>query len=811
MRKRDKIELKELESLPEALDGNHRVIPIVTGEDDTIEEVTVPEILPVLTLRSSVLFPGAITPVTVGRSRSMTLVRDTNARNGMLAAVLQRDGDVEDPKAEDMYRIGTAARIMKILEMPNGNLTVILNGLEKVEIGEYVSSDPYLQAKVTPLKDSTPDEKNVEFNALVDSIRDVALNIINISPNMPKEAIFAIKNIDSRRGIINFICTNLELSDEDRQSLLEAPGLLARARKLLEILIRDQQLIELKNEIQEKVKQEIDKQQRDYYLQQQMRTIQDELGDGADAEVDEMREKAKKKNWPKEVAELFEKELQKLERLNPAVAEYSVQVTYLQLLLELPWNDCTKDNLDLKQASEQLDHDHFGLEEVKERLLEHLAVIKLKGDLKSPILCLYGPPGVGKTSLGKSVATALGRKFGRIALGGLHDEAEIRGHRRTYIGAMPGRIIQTIKRCGSSNPVIILDEVDKISVSNHGDPSSALLEVLDPEQNTTFHDNYLDTEYDLSKVLFIATANNIANVNPALRDRMEMINIPGYILEDKIQIALHHLLPKQLSAHGIKESELILTPKVIEQIIAGYTRESGVRSLDKHIAKLARSRAKDIASDEAFAPEISAKDIERILGKPKFLNEEYEVSGIVGVVTGLAWTEVGGDILYIESVLTPGKGRLSLTGNLGDVMKESATIAFEWVKAHCGELGIDPEKFEKFDLNIHVPEGAIPKDGPSAGITLVTSIVSTYTGRKVRDRIAMTGETTLRGRVTPVGGIKEKILAAKRAGITTLLLSEENRKDIEEIKPEYIEGLTFHYVRTNEEALRLALEEEEKK
>ncbi len=806
MSKRDKIELKELESLPEVLDGNHRVIPIVTGEDDMIEEVAVPEILPVLTLRSSVLFPGAITPVTVGRSRSMTLVRDTNARNGMLAAVLQRDGDVEDPKAEDMYRIGTAARIMKILEMPNGNLTVILNGLEKVEIGEYVSSDPYLQAKVTPLKDSTPDEKNVEFNALVDSIRDVALNVINISPNMPKEAIFAIKNIDSRRGIINFICTNLELSDEDRQSLLEAPGLLARARKLLEILIRDQQLIELKNEIQEKVKQEIDKQQRDYYLQQQMRTIQDELGDGADAELDEMREKAKKKNWPKEVAELFEKELQKLERLNPAVAEYSVQVTYLQLLLELPWNDCTKDNLDLKQAREQLDHDHFGLEEVKERLLEHLAVIKLKGDLKSPILCLYGPPGVGKTSLGKSVAAALGRKFGRIALGGLHDEAEIRGHRRTYIGAMPGRIVQTIKRCGSSNPVIILDEVDKISVSNHGDPSSALLEVLDPEQNTTFHDNYLDTEYDLSKVLFIATANNVANINPALRDRMEMINIPGYILEDKIQIALHHLLPKQREAHGIKEPKLILTPQVIEQIIAGYTRESGVRSLDKHIAKLARARAKQIASEEAFAPEISAKEVEQILGKPKFLNEEYEVSGIVGVVTGLAWTEVGGDILYIESVLTPGKGRLSLTGNLGDVMKESATIAFEWVKAHCMELDIDPEKFEKYDLNIHVPEGAIPKDGPSAGITMVTSIVSTYTGRKVKDRIAMTGETTLRGRVTPVGGIKEKILAAKRAGITTLLLSEENRKDIEEIKPEYIKGLTFHYVRTNEEVLRLALE-----
>ena len=528
-------------------------------------------------------------------------------------------------------------------------------------------------------------------------------------------------------------------------------------------------------------------------------------GDPADKDIDELHKRAAKKRWKAETKELFFKELSKLERMNPAVAEYSVQLNYLQLMLDLPWESYTKDNLDLNHAKKRLDNDHFGLDEVKDRILEHLAVIKLKGDLKSPILCLYGPPGVGKTSLGKSVAGALKRKFGRIALGGLHDEAEIRGHRKTYIGAMPGRIIQTIKRCGSSNPVVILDEIDKITVSNHGDPSSALLEVLDPEQNTTFHDNYLDTEYDLSKVLFIATANNIANINPALRDRMEMINIPGYILEDKVQIARKHLIPKQLEAHGVSAKQLRIAPKTIEKIVAEYTRESGVRTLDKRIAKIVRTRAKNIGFDEEFRPEVTAEDVEKILGVPRYQNESYEIAGMVGVVTGLAWTEVGGDILYIESILTPGKGGLTMTGNLGDVMKESATIALEWVKAHGEELGIDREKFEKFDVNIHVPEGAIPKDGPSAGITMVTSLVSTFTGRPVRDRVAMTGETTLRGRVMPVGGIKEKILAAKRAGINEIILSEDNRKDISEIKPEYLEGLTFDYVRTNDDVLRLAL------
>ncbi|MBR0332816.1 MAG: endopeptidase La [Alistipes sp.] len=805
MSKKKNIDLTDLEALPDLLDGRHQVVPIITSGEDIVEQVTLPDSLPILSLRSSVLFPGAITPITVGREKSIKLVRDVNAEHGLLGAVLQRETEVEVPAPDDMYKVGTAARIIKILEMPNGNLTVILNGLEKIEVGEYLQSEPYLKATVRTIRDSQPDDGNVEFQALVDSVREVALNIINISPTMPKEAVFALKNIDSPRGLINFVCSNMDFSDDDRQALLEAPGLLARARKLLEILVREQQMAELKNEIQEKVKREIDKQQRDYYLQQQMRTIQDELGDTADAEIEQMREAAKKKNWPKEIGEIFEKELAKVERLNPAVAEYSVQMTYLQLMLELPWNEVTTDNLDLECARRQLDDDHFGLEEVKDRILEHLAVIKLKGDLKSPILCLYGPPGVGKTSLGRSVATALGRKFGRISLGGLHDESEIRGHRRTYIGAMPGRIIQTIKRCGSSNPVIILDEVDKITVSNHGDPSSALLEVLDPEQNTTFHDNYLDAEYDLSKVLFIATANDIGAINPALRDRMEMINIPGYILEDKIQIAERHLLRKQCEAHGVKDEQLTLTSEILEKIISEYTRESGVRSLDKHIAKLARARAKHIAFGEEFSAAISAEDLETILGKPKFRRDEYEIAGMVGVVTGLAWTAVGGDILYIESVLTPGKGLLNLTGNLGDVMKESATIGYEWVQAHHEELGINPELFEKRNLNIHVPEGAIPKDGPSAGITMVTSIVSTFTGRQIKERIAMTGEMTLRGRVMPVGGIKEKILAAKRAGIEEIILCEENRKDVEEIKAEYVNGLTFHYVSRIEQVLELAL------
>ena len=804
MKKNEK-DFDEIGLTPELFDGKHQVIPIISGGDDTIEDVKIPEVLPILTLRSSVIFPGSVTPITVGRAKSIALVRAVEADNGILGAVLQVDSEIEDPQPDDMHKIGTSARILKILDMPNGNLTVILAGLDKIEVGEYTVTQPYFKATVTPIQDSTPDTKNVEFTALVESIKEVTLNIIDISSAMPKEAAFAIKNLDSSRAIVNFICTNMDLSDDDRQQLLEAPGLLARSRRLLEILVREQQLAEIKNQIQNRVKQDIDKQQRDYYLQQQVRVIQEELGDSVDADIERLREEGKKKKWSEATAALFEKEVAKLERLNPSIAEYSVQINYLQLMLDLPWNEMTEDRLDLNLVRDQLNKDHFGLDEVKERLLEHLAVIKLKGDLKSPILCLYGPPGVGKTSLGKSVAEALGRKFGRISLGGLHDESEIRGHRRTYIGAMPGRIIETIKRCGASNPVIILDEVDKVSRSNHGDPSSALLEVLDPEQNTTFHDNYLDTEYDLSKVLFIATANNINNISSALRDRMEMINIPGYILEDKVQIARKHLIAKQCEAHGITEEQFNITDEAIVQIIEDYTRESGVRTLDKMIAKMARNRAKAVAFGNEYNACVDKQNIEDMLGKPKFRNDRYDIAGMRGVVTGLAWTEVGGDILYVESILTPGKGKLNLTGNLGDVMKESATIAYEWVMAHHQELGIDRKMFEEWDINIHVPEGAVPKDGPSAGITMVTSITSTFTGREVKERIAMTGETTLRGRVTAVGGIREKILAAKRAGITELILSDENRKDIEEIKEEYREGLTFHYVRTNNEVLNLAL------
>ncbi len=798
----------DISGFSEMFDGGTQIIPILSaeGDSDAMEKsVALPEVLPILTLRSSVMFPGAITPITVGREKSIKLVQEVSKSGGLIGAILQKDHSVENPSEEDLYRIGTAASILKVFEMPNGNLTVILHGTKKFEVQEYISSDPYYRASVRPLHDIMPDKKSEELDNLVSTIKQVAIDMVSMSSSIPQEAQFAIKNIDSNRGVVNFISSNMEFSDEERQQLLEAPGLMARAKLLLELLLIEQKSLEVKNEIQSKVREGLDMQQREYFLHQQMRTIQEELGDDSQSDIDELRARAEKKKWAEEVQKVFDKEMARLERLNPAMSEYSIQLNYLELMLTLPWGEMTKDNLDLRRAQKRLDADHFGLDDVKDRILEHLAVLKLKGDLKSPILCLYGAPGVGKTSLGKSVAESLGRKFGRIALGGMHDESEIRGHRRTYIGAMPGRIIQTIERAGSSNPVIILDEIDKLSASYHGDPSSALLEVLDPEQNSTFHDNYLDIEYDLSSVLFIATANNIGNISSALRDRMEMINVSGYLTEEKVEIAAKHLLPRQLEAHGVKKSQLKLAKSVLEYIIEKYTRESGVRSLDKVLAKIVRYRAKEIAFEQKYSVSLKKDDVAMILGKEKYRREVQDGKVNVGVVTGLAWTEVGGEILFIESSLNPGKGALVLTGNLGNVMKESATIAHGWVKSAAAKLKIDAEKFEKNDIHLHIPEGAIPKDGPSAGITMATALASIYTGRGVKAKIAMTGEITLRGKVLPVGGVKEKILAARRAGVTEILLSSQNRKDIEEINEQYVSGLTFHYVDTIDEVLKLAL------
>ena len=807
-KKSNKIEIDILSDISDIQEGHSQVIPIVTeNEDELSENYSIPESLPILSLRSSVLFPGSITPITVGREKSMKLIRDVEAGTGILGAVLQKESDVEQPAPDDMYRIGTAARILKTLDMPNGNLTVILHGLEKIEINEYLSSEPYFTATVTPLKDTTPASGNVEFEALVESIKDVALNIISVSPNIPKEASFAIKNIDSKRGIINFICSNLDFEDADRQRLLEAPGLLARARRLLEILVREQQLVELKNKIQSKVKQDIDQQQKEYYLQQQIRTIQEELGGNEDeAEIARMREEAKTKKWSKEVGEMFNKELNKLERLNPAVAEYSVQMNYLQLMLELPWGECTQDNLDLKHARERLDNDHFGLEEVKERLLEHLAVIKLKGDLKSPIICLYGPPGVGKTSLGKSVAGALGRKFGRISLGGLHDESEIRGHRRTYIGAMPGRIIQTIKRCGSSNPVIILDEIDKLGNDFRGDPSSALLEALDPEQNFNFSDHYLNVPFDLSKVLFICTANHLENIPGPLRDRLEIISLPGYTQQEKLAIARKYILPKEMHENGLKDRELTLPDAAMNRIIREYTREAGLRNLEREIGTVCRKIARRKAEGSKPPFRVTAAGLPRLLGAPIFIDDEAERKLIPGVALGLAWTPAGGEILYIEVSAIKGKGGLTLTGQLGDVMKESAQAALTYARAKADELGIAPDFAEHTDIHIHVPAGATPKDGPSAGVTLVTALISALTGKTVRGDICMTGEITLRGRVLPVGGIKEKVLAGVARGIGHVILPAKNQKDLEEIPQELRRKIVVHTVDSIDDVLPLVFE-----
>ncbi|MFP4619830.1 MAG: endopeptidase La [Bacteroidales bacterium] len=782
-------------------------IPLITDEaEESMNKVEVPETVPILPLRNTVLFPGVILPITVGREKSLKLIDEVYNNNSVLGAISQKDPNTEEPGDNDLYNTGTIAQVIKILEMPDGSTSVIIQGKKRFRLHELTERNPYFKGTVSTLKDDKQQAKGKEFEAIVSSLKDISLKIINLSSNIPQEASFAVKNIENSTFLINFICSNSDIDLKDKQKLLETDDLKERGINLLEHLTREVQMLELKSDIQSRVKNDMDKQQREYLLQQQMKTIQDELGGSPlEQEIENLKEKAKNKKWGKEVQEAFDKELEKLQRLNPAAGEYSVQLNYLNTLLELPWNEFTTDNYDLQRAERILNEDHFGLEQVKERILEYLAVLKLKGDLKSPILCLYGPPGVGKTSLGKSIARALDRKYVRMSLGGLRDEAEIRGHRKTYVGAMPGRIIQNIKKAKSSNPVFILDEIDKVGSDFHGDPSSALLEVLDPEQNSTFYDNYLELEYDLSNVMFIATANTTESISPTLRDRMEMIDVSGYIVEEKVEIARRHLVPKQLEAHGVKKNQITFPKKVLEYIIENHTRESGVRSLDKKTAKIIRYLAKEIALDKNLKKNLRNEDIRKILGPPEYFKEKYQGNDFAGVVTGLAWTATGGEIMFVESSLSKGKGKLTLTGNLGEVMKESATIALEYVKAHAQEIGIQEDIFDNWNLHIHVPEGAIPKDGPSAGISMATSIASAFTQRKVKKSLAMTGEITLRGKVLPVGGIKEKILAAKRAGIRDIILSEENKKDLEKIKDVYIQGLNFHFINTIMEALNIAL------
>ncbi|NRD20300.1 endopeptidase La [Winogradskyella eckloniae] len=789
-------------------DENSELIPLMTPEDEElINSESLPESLPILPLRNTVLFPGVVIPITAGRDTSIKLINDANKGGKVIGVVSQKDETVENPTAKDIYKTGTVARILKVLKMPDGNTTVVIQGKKRFAINEVVSEKPYLTATISDIPEAKPAPDNEEFKAIIDSIKDLSLDIIKESPNIPSEASFAIKNIESSSFLINFVSSNMNLKVEEKQELLKINDLKERALQTLKFMNLEYQKLELKNDIQNKVQSDMNQQQREYFLHQQMKTIQEELGGGVSSgeEIEDMRLRAKDKKWDDKVKEHFEKELSKMQRMNPQVAEYSIQRNYLDLFLDLPWNEFSKDKFDLKRAQKILDRDHFGLEDVKKRIIEYLAVLKLRNDMKSPILCLYGPPGVGKTSLGKSVAEALGREYVRISLGGLRDEAEIRGHRKTYIGAMPGRIIQSLKKAQTSNPVFVLDEIDKLSSGHQGDPSSALLEVLDPEQNSEFYDNFLEMGYDLSKVMFIATSNSLNTIQPALRDRMEIINVTGYTIEEKVEIAKRHLLPKQLKEHGLDDKALKIAKPQLEKIVEGYTRESGVRGLEKQIAKMVRYAAKNIAMEEAYNIKISNDDVIEVLGSPRLERDKYENNDVAGVVTGLAWTSVGGDILFIESILSKGKGALSITGNLGKVMKESATIAMEYIKANAEEFGINPEIFAKYNVHIHVPEGATPKDGPSAGVTMLTSLVSLFTQRKVKKSLAMTGEITLRGKVLPVGGIKEKILAAKRARIKEILLCEDNRRDINEIKPEYLKGLTFHYVTDMSDVLKLAL------
>ena len=790
----------------ETIDNDTEFIPLISPEEeDEMNKEKIPSKLSILPLKNNVLFPGVVIPITVGRDKSIKLIQDAYKGSKIIGVASQKNSKIEEPEYKDLHKIGTVARILRLLKMPDGSSTVIIQGKKRMELIELVSEKPYIVAKVKSFDNGKAKKANKEDEALFDSLKDLSLNIIKQSPNIPSEASFAIKNIESPTFLVNFISSHMQAIVDDKQKMLEEPKVDQRAKMLLKHLSKELQILELKNDIQSKVRTDLDQQQKEYFLHQQMKEIQNELGENpVQQEINDLKSKTKNKLWSKEVSSRFAKEIEKLERMNPSGAEYGVQLNYCQLLIDLPWNDYTKDNFNLIKAQKVLDKDHFGLEKVKERIIEYLAVLKLKGDMKSPILCLYGPPGVGKTSLGKSVAKAIGRKYVRMSLGGIHDEAEIRGHRKTYIGAMPGRVISNIKKAGKSNPVFVLDEIDKVARSNHGDPSSALLEVLDPEQNQTFQDNFVEIEYDLSKVLFIATANELSTIQPALRDRMEIIEINGYTIEEKLQIAKKHLIPKLLKNLGITNKQIKFSKLLIEKLITSYTNESGVRGLEKLLAKLMRHRAKQLAFEETFNIQINIDELNKILGPAYELNK-YKNNDVPGVVTGLAWTKTGGDILFIESSLTKGKGKLTLTGNLGDVMKESAIIALEFLKSHNDILNISQDDMDKYNIHIHVPEGATPKDGPSAGVSMLTALASAFTNKKVKKYLAMTGEITLRGDVLAVGGIKEKILAAKRAGIKEILLPKANKKHIDEIKAKYLEGLEFYFVDKMEDVIKIAL------